>query len=403
MALNTNNIVLNLPFDESSGSTVAYDYSANRADGVVLGADFVTGKIGNAIKFNGGEATCEVSPSVLNLSGEFSLLAWINPSTIEVGSPAKAIWMLAFSGVENYVEFPIELNPGNWVSIGVTRKGTIFNFYVNTVLIQTVNKSGTLVGLSLNQDYYGGQYGQALLDDLKAFNTALTQADIADQMTNVKQLTYSIDGIDLKDYGVYVSGSDGLLDRPKMKTPMSLSWDNYHGEVVDLNHKFYESREISLTCFIKATGKGDFATKLNNFLRIFDKKGTHRLMVDIHPTKPLVYEIYSESAISIKKTWNDALMIGTFTLTLKEPSPVKRVLKHIRIGDATKTCSITITTTKLVDIYWGDGSVSTDIYGTANTISHDFADNGEYYIIVAGCIDEIETFSTNAIVVWNIL
>ena len=42
MALNTNNIVLNLPFDESSGSTVAYDYSANRADGVVLGADFVS-------------------------------------------------------------------------------------------------------------------------------------------------------------------------------------------------------------------------------------------------------------------------------------------------------------------------------------------------------------------------
>lgn len=401
MALNINNVVLNLPFDESPGSAIAYDYSSNRTDGVVIGADFVTGKIGNAIKFNGGEATCEVSPSVLNLSGEFSLLAWINPSTIEVGSPAKAIWILSFSGIENYVEIPIELNPGNWFSVTITRKGSVYNFYVNASLVETVNKSGTLVGLSLNQDYYGGQYGQALLDDLKVFNVALTQSDIVDQMSNVKQLTYSIDGVDMKDYGIYVSGSDGLLDRPKMKAPMSLSWDNYHGEAIDLNHKFYESREISLSCFIKAAGKGDFATKLNNFLHIFDKNGTHRLMVDIHPTKPLVYEIYSESAISIKKTWNDQLMVGTFELTLKEPSPVKRVLKHIRISDATKTCNITITTTKLVDVYWGDGSVSTDVYGTDNTISHDFIENGEYYIIIAGCIDEIEAFTTNAIVIWS--
>jgi hypothetical protein len=401
MALSIDNIILNMPFDESSGSTVAYDYSANRADGVVLGADFVTGKIGNAIKFNGDEATCEVSPNILNLSGEFSLLAWINPNPIEIGSPSKVIWMLAFEGVENYVEVPIELNPGNWVSIAVTRKSTIYNFYVNTGLVQSISNGGNLIGLSLNQDYYGGQYGQAMIDDMKAFNVALTQTEINDQMNNVKQLIYSIDGVNLKDYGVYVSDSEGLLDRPRMKAPMSLSWDNYHGESVDLNHKFYESREISLSCFIKATGKGDFATKLNNFLRIFDKKGTHRFMVDIHPTKPLLYEVFSESAISIKKTWNDSLMIGTFTLILKEPSPVKRVLKHIRVGDATKTCSITMTTVKRVDIYWGDGSVTTDFSGNLVNITHEYDNNGEYYIIVAGCVDEIKLFTTNAIIVFD--
>lgn len=401
MALKANNVILNMPFDESSGSTIAYDYSANRADGIVIGADFAPGKIGNAIEFKGGESTCEVSPSVLNLSEEFTILGWINPSTIDVGSPAKAIWLLAFEGVENYVEVPIELNPGNWVSIGVTRKATMFNFYVNTVLVQSISNGGNLVGLSLNQDYYGGQYGQALIDDMKAFNVALSQSDISDQMTNVKQLIYSIDGIDMKDYGVHVSGSEGLLDRPKMKTPMSLSFDNYHGEFVDLNHKFYESREISLSCFIKAAGKGDFATKLNKFLRIFDKNGTHRLMVDIHPTKPLVYEVYSESAIQVKKTWNDTLMIGTFTLILKEPSPVKRILKHMRIGDATKTCSFTITTTKLVDVYWGDGSITHDVSGNDLTVSHDYNDNGEYYIIISGCIDEIKLFTTNAIIVFD--
>ena len=34
-------------------------------------------------------------------------------------------------------------------------------------------------------------------------------------------------------------------------------------------------------------------------------------------------------------------------------------------------------------------------------VNHTFKSNGDYYIIVAGCIDEIEKFETNAIVVWN--
>lgn len=48
-----------MPFDESEGATVTYDYSPNRADGVVNGAHFVPGKNGNAISFD-GTATDEV-------------------------------------------------------------------------------------------------------------------------------------------------------------------------------------------------------------------------------------------------------------------------------------------------------------------------------------------------------
>ena len=36
---NENNIVLNLPFDESAGSKKAYDYSGNRYDGNVVNAE----------------------------------------------------------------------------------------------------------------------------------------------------------------------------------------------------------------------------------------------------------------------------------------------------------------------------------------------------------------------------
>ena len=47
------NIILNMPFDEAAGSTIAYDYSKTRADGTVVEADFTGGKQGNCIKFDG--------------------------------------------------------------------------------------------------------------------------------------------------------------------------------------------------------------------------------------------------------------------------------------------------------------------------------------------------------------
>ena len=400
MEANKQNMVIYLPFDESSGSDIAYDHSASRADGVVTDADFVSGKVGNAIKFQ-GKGKCEVTPSIINLSNDFTLMGCVNPLKMEVGSPTKAIWLLSFSGFKNYVEVSLEVRSGQWVSLAVTKKDTLFTFYVNGIEVKQLTNGNQLIGLSLNQNSYGGDYGQALLDDFKAFDEALSIEAVKSQQFDTKKLEYYLNGISLKDYGVYVSASDGLLDRPKMKTPASLSWDNYHGESVDLYHKFYESREITLSCFIKADGKNDFIARLNKFMQLFDERGTHRLLVDVHPTKPLVYEVYSESAITIKKTWNSSLMIGTFTLTLKEPAPVKRVLKHIRISEETKTVSITISTIKLVDIFWGDGQTDFDVYGTDKTITHTYADNGDYYIVVTGDIDAIESFDTNAIIVWN--
>ena len=60
-----------------------------------------------------------------------------------------------------------------------------------------------------------------------------------------------------------------------------------------------------------------------------------------------------------------------------------------------------MTTTKYVNIYWGDGSVDYDIAGTDLKITHDYSDNGDYFPVVTGCVDEITSFDTNAIVVWE--
>ena len=399
--MNANSIIFQMPFDESNGSSVAFDYSQNRADATVNGAKFVAGKNGNAVSFDGAE-TCEVSKSVFqNMNIEFTMMMWVQGKEIECGSPTKMIWILAFSGLKNYVEVPIEAKPGSWYSLAITRRGSAFNFYVNSSLVKTVYNSGTLQGVSLVQDYYGGEYGFGLLDDVKIYNVALSQAELINELSSSKQQAYLLDGVDFKTYGVFVSGSDGIMNRPKMKAPATLNWDNYHGESVDLSRKFYESREITLSCFIKADSKMDFIKKITAFEQQLDKRGTNRLVLDVHPVKPLIYEVYCKDAIEISKEWSDELMVGTFKLKLVEPEPVKRVLKHIRVSEETKTCTITLTSSKYVNIYWGDGKVDYDVSGENLTITHNYDVNGDYFPVITGCIEEISLFETNAIVVWE--
>ena len=213
-------------------------------------------------------------------------------------------------------------------------------------------------------------------------------------------LEYYLNGVNFKDWGVYVSESNGVLDRPKLKTPPKVDWDDYHGEVVDLRSKRVGAREITLNCFIQATGKVDFVTKLNSFMDEFGRDGTQRLTIVIDPTKPLIYEVYNESGVSVSKRWRDELMVGTFSLKLQDPDPVKRILKFTQTSAAT-THTITLTSAKSVTIYWGDGTKTEDVYGTDISVSHTYPATGDYFAVIAGVIEDITDFSTNGTIVWN--
>lgn len=209
-------------------------------------------------------------------------------------------------------------------------------------------------------------------------------------------LEYYLNGVNFKDWGVYVSESNGVLDRPKLKTLPKVDWDDYHGEVVDLRSKRVGAREITLNCFIQATGKVDFVTKLNSFMDEFGHEGTQRLTIEIDPAKPLIYEVYNESGISVSKRWQDDLMVGTFTLKLQEPEPVKRIVKFSQTE-----ATITLTSAKTVSIFWGDGTKTDDVYGTDISVSHTYPATGDYFAVIAGVIENITDFSTNGTIVWN--
>ncbi len=400
MALD-NNLILNVPFDEPAGSVTAYDYSPSRADGEVVSSEFVSGRQGNCIEFK-GEGYCEIAKNVISLTGSFTLLAWLNRKQFSDGFTGKRLgFFICWDALSGYKETWFNLSSDSWGYFAVVKEALAVRIYLDTQLIETITLPAQPTGFAFLQDIYSTEYGYGRVDELKAYNIALSQEQISESLSSVAQLSYLIDGTDFKAWDIYVSESNGLLDRPKMKAPLKVEWDDYHGEMIDLTRKRVEAREISLNCFMKATGKMDFANKLNDFLDVFSKDGTQRLTVDIHPTKPLVYEVYNESGVTVSKRWNDELMVGTFTLKLKEPDPVKRVVRHQRISDATKTLTITITSAKAVTIFWGDGSKSEDVYGENVAVKHEYTKEGIYYAIVAGVIEDIKAFTTNGIIVWN--
>lgn len=213
------------------------------------------------------------------------------------------------------------------------------------------------------------------------------------------KIKYTIDGTDIETKGVHVSASSGVVDGLKMKEPFTVSWEDYNGQAIDLSAPRYEVREIKLDCWLKASDPVDFVTKVNSFLALFDKAGLRRLQIGIDANKPLVYEVYRASAVDIEKKWRSAEMIGTFTLTLVEPEPVKKVLKYTRTSDADKTVSITFESDYIINIYWGDGNTTLD--EAEGTATHDFTADGDYIIIVTGNIDQITSFTTTGTVIWD--
>lgn len=405
MAAEEKNLTLYLPFDESNGSAVAYDYSSNRNDGVVDKCSFRQGKIGNCVHFP-GSGKVEVSKQMLNFAQDFTISTLVKGS-VQNGDtqPTKFGWIIVFTGIEKYIEKWIDVTSEVWVHLVLVKIGRYLRYYVDGALIgEDVILDTKLEGVGLLQDIYSTDLGKGDLDETQFYQAALTQEEILSLFDSASTLEHYLDGYNFKDFGVRVSKSGGIVDGLKMKTPFSVNWDDEHGETLDLSRPRFEGRDITLDCYIKADGKVDFVNKVNNFLSIFRSPGTHRLMIDINPTKPLVYEVYSPNGVQVSKTWNDTIMVGTFQIKMREPEPVKRVLKHIRISEATREISITFKSSKYFNIHWGDGTHSFDIGGDGIvTAKHVYQANGNYFPIITGVIEDMKEFSTNAIMIWSIL
>lgn len=391
-------MILNLPFDETNGSTTAHDFSRNRTNATIEGCAFVSGKQGKAIQFD-GDGHAEIASAMIDPTGDFTLLAWIKTG--------GSIGLLLQYGVEadDQMQLDYTISRDEWVCLVVVKEGLTVKMYNGTQLIDTITLPSQLVGLGINQPI-ATDNGVGCIDEVRIYDVATTPEEINAIVNTTKQLIYSINGKPFIDtWGIYVQESDGLLDRPAMKTPVSQDWPGHHGEVVDLDDKRVQARDITLKCWMPCVSKLDFAEKFNDFCKQFEGNGTARLMVDIHPTRPLVYEVYLREALNVSKKWNDQLFVATFTLKVREPDPVKRIVRFLSNEGEEHSIKLNAGTGNVLTIAWGDGTFTHNVYGEhttdATALKHTYTDGGIYYAIVSGVIEDVTDFETDGIVVWN--
>ena len=390
------NLILHLPFDDPDGGK-AYDYSASRADATLSnGADFSREAArGKSLNLHAvGE--CQTNQGI-PFDSDFTVSFFVRTTSEKLG------WLLNCDGINNFVEQWLDMEHDKWIFMAFVKQDSFFTVYQDMTVVYKKTLSDTPIGFSLNNASL--MEISAQLDELQVWSRALTAKELIGIQKGT-DVEYYIDGRNLKEFGVYITKSKGLTDRLKRKDTLHVEWDNYHGTVRDKRRPRFESRQITLECMLEASSRSAFVEWQRLFFDQFDQEGTHRLTIEYNGNvKPLVYEVELLDNVDVEKTWgtyHDDIMVGTFTIKLVEDEPVKKVLRHIS-KTADSQASITVSSNKLLNIYWGDGTHTYSISGKDQIVTHTYTQAGSYDIIVAGVIEDIEKFETNAIVVWSIL
>lgn len=391
-------LLLDIPFNELPGSVVAEDYSPSNANADIVDGQFVEGRVGRAVHF-GREGYANVVAPVIPLAGEWTLSVWLRAELTPNG-PRRSWVLLKFAGANRYVYLDLETAMTQWTYLVLLARTDRLVAMVNARLVgaQLFPAGwGKPTGFCVVNDNPAGLAGHSTMEELRVYEGIVDDELILPDFETMT-LNYYINQVDFLDFGVRVSASEGLIENLSLKEGFKTQWDGHHGEVVDLSKPRYEVRDITLSCFCYGLNAGDFVDRIKGFLNAFRRPGLSRLMLKV-AGKVFVYEVYLPTGINLKKQWSDAGMVGTFELRLREPEPVKRVLKFTGTG----TASITLTSAKVVNVYWGDDSKTLDVYGTNKAVSHTYTTPGDHYIVVTGVIEDITAFTHNATVVWSLI
>lgn len=160
----------------------------------------------------------------------------------------------------------------------------------------------------------------------------------------------------------------------------------------------YDEREITLSGFVMGDNWQQMKRNFDTLFSEFDKGGLVRLLVEFEHI--LAFDVYLIDKIELQKEFRKGQIIGSFSLKMKEPNPVKRILKI-----ENKPLNLSFNTPLWVDISI-DGKVENFINSVSirNKIIPPRATTqnpNTHYIIIAGDIDQITDFQTNAEIIWN--
>ncbi|HUC00781.1 MAG TPA: LamG-like jellyroll fold domain-containing protein [Solirubrobacterales bacterium] len=203
--------------DENTG-TVARD-GAMHHDGAIQYQSWVEGKYGKAVKFD-GEGTCITVPDGvdLQLSGSFTLSAWVKPANLTQWAPiffkesesfySYSLFFGAFEAghVQGYVaekaweswaevESPEKLTANTWAHVAMTSDATTLRLYVNGKQVDSASAKAVTESkgpLQIGCWKKEGQYFNGTIDNVRIYNRALSAAEL--ETDKATAITTVIDG-----------------------------------------------------------------------------------------------------------------------------------------------------------------------------------------------------------------
>jgi parallel beta-helix repeat protein len=195
-------LVAHWKFDEGKG-TAAADSSGNGNKGALIGRPvWTTGKIGNALSFDGINDNVTVADSnSLDLTSSFTLSAWVNPASTFTDFRSiliKNYKYYIYASVAGYcgdgsplggfsettdrtVCQPSPLPVNTWTHLAVTYNGSTLTLYRDGVAVATSNASGAPSPTTGTLQIGGSQFGEyfkGLIDEVRIHNKALSATEI---------------------------------------------------------------------------------------------------------------------------------------------------------------------------------------------------------------------------------
>ncbi len=215
VSVNNTNLVAAFGFNENTGTTLA-DNSGNNNNGTLSGSPTwsASGKYGTAIQFDGIDDLININDAnTLDLTNGMTMEAWINPGnltgykTIICKDDGTNNLAYAISGNDNNsvtanqrpnsrivigsatrtVTGTSKLSLNTWTHIASTYDGTTLRLFVNGVQVSALATTGNIktttnmlrIGGSPN---LGTQYFSGLIDEVRIYRRALSQAEIQTDM-----------------------------------------------------------------------------------------------------------------------------------------------------------------------------------------------------------------------------